>query len=217
MDPTTTVSPEQHKYAQEAAKRVRPEGTKQYEDLHYSKNDRLRSLVDDPFADHDALDKLASPIRSGDRIKFFVLGAGIGGILIAVRLVKSGFLPSQIVIVEVAGGIGGTWYWNRYPGIHCDVESYVYMPLLEEMGYVPTQKYASGVEIRSYLTQILERFELLDRVLYRTQINGLEWDEGTQTWRAGLTTRRGPEGKDKETLWMNAEFAILASGVFPCK
>jgi len=209
------MSQEQLKYAQEAAKRLRSDGSKQYQDLHCSDNERLRSLVDDPFADHVALDKLVSPITSGDRIKFLILGAGIGGITNAVRLVKAGFTPDQILIVETAGGAGGTWYWNRYPGLHCDVESYVYLPLLEETGYAPTQKYASGVEIRSYLVQLLEQFGLSARVLYRTQISGLQWDDSTQKWRADMTTSRGPDGKNKGALWVNADFAILVSGVFP--
>ncbi|KAF2678096.1 FAD/NAD(P)-binding domain-containing protein [Lentithecium fluviatile CBS 122367] len=212
MDPAT-MSPERLKYAQEAAKRQRSEGTKQYVDLHYTDNDRLRSLIDDPFADHKALDGFPSPLNSGDHIKFLILGAGIGGIVSAVRLVQAGFTPEQIVIAEVAGGVGGTWYWNRYPGLHCDVEAYVYLPLLEETGYMPTQKYASGVEIRTYLVQLLQRFGLLERVLFRTKISGLQWDDGNHTWRTDMTTTRGPEGKEKGTIWANAEFVILVSGV----
>ncbi|KAF2248190.1 FAD/NAD(P)-binding domain-containing protein [Trematosphaeria pertusa] len=209
------MTPVQQKYMQEAAKRKRPEGTQQFQQLHFSDNDRLRGLVHDPFADHDALDKLPLPIQSGDRIKFLIMGAGIGGILNAVRLVQAGFAPDQIVLVEAAGGLGGTWYWNRYPGLHCDVESYVYMPLIEEMDYVPSHKYASGVEIRSYLTQVVERFRLSDRILYRTQLNGLQWDGSMRAWKIDMTTSRGPGGRDKSAFWVNADFVILVSGLFP--
>lgn len=108
---------EQDKYAAEAAKRRRPEGLAQFLDLHYSDSDRLRHLVDDPFADHEALDKLEAPMKSGDRVKFLIVGAGVGGILNAVRLIQAGFAADQIRFIEVAGGIGGTWYWNRSDGL----------------------------------------------------------------------------------------------------
>jgi hypothetical protein len=107
------MPPEQQKFMAEAAKRRRPDGMSQFQELHYSDNHRLRHLADDLFADHEALDKLEPPFQSGDQIKFLILGAGMGGILNAVRLVQAGFAPDQIRIVDVAGGIGGTWYWNR--------------------------------------------------------------------------------------------------------
>ncbi len=50
-------------------------------------------------------------------------------------------------MIEVAGDFGGTWYWNRYPGVQCDIESYIYLPLLEQLGTMPTLKYAYGPEI----------------------------------------------------------------------
>jgi hypothetical protein len=110
-----SMPPEQQKYMAEAAKRRRPDGTAQFQALDSSTNERLRHLGDDPFADHEALDMLTQPpVKSGDRIKFLIAGAGMGGILNAVRLVQAGFSPQQIRIVEPAGGIGGTWYWNRY-------------------------------------------------------------------------------------------------------
>ncbi|KAF2740337.1 FAD/NAD(P)-binding domain-containing protein [Polyplosphaeria fusca] len=209
------LSADQKKYEEEKAKRERADGASQFQLLHFSDNDRLRRLVDDPWADHDALDKLSIPFESGGRIKFLILGAGIGGILNAARLVQAGFKPEQIVIIEGAGGVGGTWYWNRYPGLHCDVEAYVYMPMLEEMEYMPTQKYASHAEIRAYLNKLLERYGLTDRVLCRTQVNGLQWDENIHAWKVDMTTGRGPEGKDMSTLWVNADIPILASGLFP--
>jgi cation diffusion facilitator CzcD-associated flavoprotein CzcO len=69
------------------------------------------------------------------------VGGGFHGLLNAHHLVTSGGLKSdEIAIVDRAGGWGGTWYWNRYPGVMCDVEGYSYMPLLEETGYVPTKR-----------------------------------------------------------------------------
>ena len=103
----------QQKFGEEAAKRLRADGLSQYQTLHHSSEDRLRQLADDPFADHASLDKLPPAIKSEDRIKFLIVGAGVGGILNAVYLIKAGFSADQIRIVESAGGIGGTWYWNR--------------------------------------------------------------------------------------------------------
>ncbi|KAI0129109.1 hypothetical protein BJ170DRAFT_360437 [Xylariales sp. AK1849] len=209
------MPPELVKFRDEAAKRVRTDGMAQYQELHHSDNDRLRHLVDDPFADHAALDQLIPPVKSGDRVKFLVTGAGMGGILNAVRLIQAGFSVEQICIVEVAGGIGGTWYWNRYPGLHCDVEAYVYLPLLEEMGYMPSKKYASGLEIRSHLIEVARKFGLEDRILYRTQVNGLQWDDSIHGWRADMTTGRGEGGLEISPLWLNANFVIMTTGLFP--
>jgi hypothetical protein len=114
----TAVPPEQ-KYLIEAAKRKRADGLKQFEELQFSDNNRLRSLADDPWADHAALDILPAPINDGGRVKFLISGAGMGGIAMAIRLIKEGFTADQIILVDAAGGIGGTWYWNRYPGLHC--------------------------------------------------------------------------------------------------
>ncbi|KAH6654508.1 hypothetical protein BKA67DRAFT_518121 [Truncatella angustata] len=205
----------QQKFMEEAAKRKRADGMAQFQELHFSSEDRLRHLVDDPFADHAALDKLPWPIKSGDRIKFLILGAGMGGILNAVRLIQHGFHAEQIRIVEVAGGIGGTWYWNRYPGLHCDVEAYVYLPMLEETGYMPSKKYASGKEIRSYLVNLVKQFGLEDRIMFRTQANGVQWSEELRAWRADLATRHGASGKEETQFSIDAEFVLLATGLFP--
>lgn len=110
------------KYQQEAAKRLRDDGIKQFEPLHFSDNERLRSLVDDRWADHAALDALPVPVSAHERIKFLVVGAGIGGIVMAVKLLQKGFRAAEILLVDAAGGVGGTWYWNRYPvGPHLHV------------------------------------------------------------------------------------------------
>src|SRR5215469_11771549 len=84
-----------------------------------------------------------------------IVGGGIAGVLAGARLRQAGL--QRICIVDAAGGIGGTWYWNRYPGVMCDVESYSYLPMLEELGYVPTRRYAFGEEIRSHLEAVADR------------------------------------------------------------
>ncbi|RAR14303.1 flavin-binding monooxygenase-like family protein [Stemphylium lycopersici] len=107
--------PAEQKYLLEAAKRKREEGPKQFEQPHFSDNERLRGLVDDVWADHDALDALPMPIEKDGRAKFLILGTGMGGIVIAVKLIQKGFRAKDILLVDTAGGVGGTWYWNRYP------------------------------------------------------------------------------------------------------
>ncbi|KAF1967759.1 FAD/NAD(P)-binding domain-containing protein [Bimuria novae-zelandiae CBS 107.79] len=206
---------EQLKFAEEAAKRRHPDGAQQFQELHFSDSDRLCSLVDDIFADHAALDKRPLPIASGGHTKFLIMGAGMGGILNAIKLIQAGFKQDDIVLIEVGGGIGGTWYWNRYPGLHCDVESYCYLPMLEETGYVPSCKYTSAVEIRNYLEQLVEKFGLEGRILYRTQVSSLQWDEDTKSWKIDMTMGHGEGGKEKSTVWVNADIAILAGGIFP--
>ena len=84
---------------------------------------------DDPFTPYIQRDPVA------DAVDVVVVGGGIAGVLAGARLRQAGI--SRIRIIDQAGGIGGTWYWNRYPGVMCDVESHIYIPMLEELGYVP--------------------------------------------------------------------------------
>ncbi|KAL6703136.1 hypothetical protein ACN47E_010198 [Coniothyrium glycines] len=215
IESSESALPPEAKYLAEAAKRRRDDGMNQFEQLHFSQDSRLRGLAADIYADHAALDKLPAPIKNGERIKFAILGAGMGGIVMAIKLINKGFRADQILLVETGGGVGGTWYWNRYPGLHCDVESYVYLPLLEESGYIPKQKYSAGVEIRHHLESLVEKYGLKDRVYFRTQGSGLVWDEAKKVWKVDLTTHRGPEGQEETKLSILADFVILASGIFP--
>jgi cation diffusion facilitator CzcD-associated flavoprotein CzcO len=236
IESNDAAMPPEQKYFVEAAKRKRAEGTKQFEQLHFSESDRLRSLAEDPWVNHAALDNLQLPIHDGNQVKFLITGAGMGGITMAIKLIKAGFTADQFLIVETAGGIGGTWYWNRYPGLHCklilsqkcqdshglmdllmvgDIESYCYVPFLEDTGYMPKQKYASGVEIRTYLEDLVKQFGLQDRIIFRSQVDKLQWDERDHAWHADITIRRGPEGKEQKDLSIRADFVTLASGLFP--
>ncbi|KAI8635410.1 FAD/NAD(P)-binding domain-containing protein [Xylariaceae sp. FL1651] len=203
----------QEKYTVEAQKRVKPEGLAQFQELADSDHDRLRHLVDDIWADHAALDAQPSPLSPGDCPKFLIAGAGIGGVVSAVRLIQQGFAADQIRLIDTAGGVGGTWYWNRYPGLHCDVEAYIYMPLLEDMGFMPSHKYASGIEIRNYLAQVVKKYKLEDKILFRTQMNKLEWNDDARYWEVDLSTRRGPKGQEQVSLAVKAEFVYLTAGL----
>jgi cation diffusion facilitator CzcD-associated flavoprotein CzcO len=102
--------------------------------------------------------------------------------------------------------------WNRFPGLHCDVESYVYLPLLEETGYVPRQKYASGAEVREHAERIAEKRNLVDKTLFRADIEGVQWDDNAQLWNITATEHREPtENPIKRTF--RAEYVYLAAGV----
>jgi cation diffusion facilitator CzcD-associated flavoprotein CzcO len=124
-----------------------------------------------------------------DEVDVVVVGAGIAGLLAGAELRKAGV--ERIRLVDQAGGVGGTWYWNRYPGVMCDVESYQYLPMLEELGYVPTRKYAFGDEIRHHLESIADRFDLVDEALFHTGVTRAEWDDEAARWR--ISTDRGDE------------------------
>lgn len=107
------------------------------------------------------------------KVRVLIAGAGFGGLLFAVRLLQSGFLrATEILFVDAAGGFGGTW-WNKYPGLACDIESYTYMPLLEETKYMPSQKYVNGPELREHANRIAGQWNLSERTLFQTVVNKL--------------------------------------------
>ena len=119
---------------------------------------------DDPYADPEFT---REPLH--DRVEAVVVGGGFGGLLAAARLRQAGV--EDIRVIEKGGDFGGTWYWNRYPGIHCDIESYIYLPLLEEVGYVPKWRYAPGEEIRQHAAAIGRHFDLYDDACFQTQVD----------------------------------------------
>lgn len=201
------------RYAEEAQKRLRPEGLAQFLPLKQAQEERLRSLSDDPWVDHSDLNAKPSPITSNATYKFFVLGAGFGGLVYAVQAIESGLATAEdIRLVDAAGGFGGTWYWNRYPGLHCDVESYIYLPLLEETGYIPTQKYAAGKEIREHAERVAQHWGLSDKTLFRTDVKSAEWNEKTELWDVRFTEYRGPDEAPVE-YQIRAQYVYLAAGV----
>ena len=130
-----------------------------------------------------------------------IVGGGIAGILAGAHLRKAGI--ERIRIVDAAGGIGGTWYWNRYPGVMCDVESYQYLPMLEELDYIPTRRYAFGDEIRQHLQSVAERFNLVPDALFHTSVIQTTWDDDTGRWT--VHTDRG------DTL--TCRYYVLAVGI----
>ena len=136
-----------------------------------------------------------------DQCEILVVGAGFAGLLLWFRLREAGFV--DVRFCEKGGDVGGTWYWNRYPGVACDVEAYSYLPLLEEMGYIPSMKFASGFEILEYCQAMADKFGFYDRCLFHTTVEKTEWDETTGMWR--VHTDRGDA--------MRARYVILANGI----
>ena len=136
-----------------------------------------------------------------DECEILVVGAGFSGLLLWHKLSQAGF--TDVRFCEKGGDVGGTWYWNRYPGIACDVESYSYFPLLEEMGYFPSMKFASGFEIFEYCQKMAEKFGFYDRCLFHTTVEKTEWDEDAGRWI--VYTNRGDA--------MRARYLIQANGI----
>ncbi|MGD8832099.1 MAG: NAD(P)/FAD-dependent oxidoreductase, partial [Pseudomonadales bacterium] len=136
-----------------------------------------------------------------DECEILVVGAGFAGLLLWYKLSRAGF--TDVRFCEKGGDVGGTWYWNRYPGIACDVEAYSYLPLLEEMGYFPSMKFASGFEIMEYCQSMAEKFGFYDHCLFHTTVERTEWDEAAGRWT--VFTDRGDA--------MRARYVILANGI----
>ena len=180
------------KYGVERDKRLVP-GRADIRDL--SSDEHFARYRDDPFTPVAERDPIT------DEVDVLIIGGGIAGLLAGVELRKAGV--ERIRIVDQAGGIGGTWYWNRYPGVMCDVESYIYLPMLEELGYVPRHRYAFGEEIRLHLQAIADRFDLVGDALFHTGVTRAEWDDDASRWR--VRTDRGD--------LLSSRYYVLAVGI----
>lgn len=200
------------KYEEEKRKRLRADGDAQYEELESSTFSQLKSLEEDPWVDHDHLNSQPQILKDGQEVKFLALGAGFGGLVFSSYLVDAGFKPTDIYLVDTAGGFGGTWYWNRYPGLACDVEASIYLPWLERTGYRPRHRYAYGDEIRRYTERVAEEFGLKGQGVFRTRIESLTWDEARSRWVAVMEQYRGPKEAPLR-LSVKAQYIILANGV----
>ncbi|MEE1738682.1 NAD(P)/FAD-dependent oxidoreductase [Streptomyces sp. BE147] len=166
------------RYRLERERRVRPDGARQYRDT----DAEFGYYAADPYAGEPAG---REPLH--DIVDVAVVGGGFGGILAGARLRQQGV--ERVRIVEKGGDFGGTWYWNRYPGIHCDIESHVYLPMLDETGYVPEWKYSPGEEIRRHAMRVARKFTLYTDALFSTAVTSLAWDEASGTWT--VSTDRG--------------------------
>jgi cyclohexanone monooxygenase len=179
------------KYRQERDKRLRPDANDQYVEV---KGD-FRHYVDDPYVEPGFT---RAPLA--DTVDVLVIGGGFGGLLAAARLRETGV--ERIRIVEKGGDFGGTWYWNRYPGAQCDIESYIYLPLLEETGYLPREKYSFAAEIREHARRIGEHFDLYKDACFQTEIRDIRWLEDEQRWL--VSTNRDDA--------MKARYVVMSNG-----
>jgi cation diffusion facilitator CzcD-associated flavoprotein CzcO len=179
------------KYREERDRRLRPDANAQYVEVAGD----FSRYVDDPYVEpgftraplHDAVDVL-------------VVGGGFGGQIAAARLREAGV--KDIRIIEKGGDFGGTWYWNRYPGAQCDVEAYIYLPLLEETNYIPKEKYSFAAEIRAHARRIGETFDLYSKACFQTEIREVRWLEDEKRWL--ITTNRDDR--------MKARYVVMSSG-----
>ncbi|MCB2050380.1 MAG: NAD(P)/FAD-dependent oxidoreductase [Novosphingobium sp.] len=181
------------KYQQERERRLKKEGTDQYNFAEGA----LEHFADDPYAGEP-------PAREAlvEDLDVLVIGGGFGGLQAGATFRKNGI--DNFRILDIAADFGGTWYWNRYPGLRCDVESYIYLPFLEETGYMPTERYVRGSEIFAYCQLLGRQFDLYDRALFQTKVAGMEWNEGKARWI--VQTDRGDR--------FAARFVTTQSGIF---
>jgi cyclohexanone monooxygenase len=179
------------KYREERDRRLREDGNEQYIEV----KGEFAHFLDDPYAEPGFA---REPLR--DEVEVLVIGGGFGGLLAGARLRQAGV--EDIRIIDPASEFGGTWYWNRYPGIACDIESYTYLPLLEEVGYVPKEKYSFGPEILEHSQAIARKFDLYRDVCFQTRVEKLRWDEDAARWI--VSTNRGDR--------MKAHYVCLATG-----
>ncbi|KAL2826225.1 hypothetical protein BDW59DRAFT_161063 [Aspergillus cavernicola] len=181
--------------------------------IYHSTNAWLKDLAYDPWPNSIVqTESIDSSRAATTHTRVLIVGAGYGGLLFSVRLLQAGFSLEDLILVDSAGGFGGTWYWNRYPGLMCDIESYIYMPLLEETGHAPSRKYVPGEELRGHAETIAAKWQLQERTLFHTTVKSLEWDEDEGQWIAQAVRSSTGEKEGNSTLTITATLAILATG-----
>jgi cyclohexanone monooxygenase len=190
-DPGIDLDAMRKKYREERDKRLRPDGNAQYRALEGD----LARLLEDPYVEpgftREALE---------EDLDVVVIGGGFSGLCTGARLREAGI--ESLRMIEAGGDFGGTWYWNRYPGVQCDIESYIYLPLLEELGTLPTLKYAYGPEIFAHAQAIGRHFDLYRDALFQTQVTAIRWEESLARWV--LSTQRGDS--------LRPRFVVVANG-----
>jgi cation diffusion facilitator CzcD-associated flavoprotein CzcO len=178
------------KYLHERDKRLRMEGNAQYLEVA----NELADYNDDPYTEW------VQRAPCNDEVQVAIIGGGFGGLLMGGRLREAGF--HDIRVIEKAGDFGGTWYWNRYPGAACDVESYCYLPMLEELNYIPKHKYSFAPEIFEHSKAIARHYDLYKNACLQTGVKEMRWDENSGRWI--IQTDRG------DTI--RAQFVAMANG-----
>ncbi|MEM9624232.1 MAG: NAD(P)/FAD-dependent oxidoreductase, partial [Pseudomonadota bacterium] len=178
------------KYLEERDKRLRDDANEQYIEVAGD----FSNYVDDPYA--KAVER--EPLH--DTVEIVIIGGGFGGLLLGGRLREAGF--TDIRVIEKGGDFGGTWYWNRYPGAMCDVEAYCYLPMLEELDYIPKHKYSFAPEIMQHTQNIARHYGLYENACLSTEVTDLSWDAEDEYWL--VSTNRGDR--------MRARYVAMANG-----
>ena len=178
------------KYSAEREKRLRSDGIDQFVEM----KGQFAHFLEDSYVEVTPRKPLT------DEVTVALIGAGLTGLVVGARLVQAGI--TDVRLIDKAGDVGGTWYWNRYPGARCDIESYIYMPLLEETGYIPTEKYALGTEIQQHCQRIARHFGLYGNACLSTEITAVEWGGEESRWL--IHTNRGD--------LMRAQFIVIGNG-----
>ena len=192
----TTTAPEfdpdalRDRYRRERDKRLRPDGNEQYVEMA----GRFSRYLEDPYCQPEPRPPC---VELADVV---LIGGGFSGLIAGARLRQAGV--ADIRIIEKGGDFGGTWYWNRYPGAQCDVEAYVYLPFLEETGYIPTEKYVRAPEILEHCRRLADHFDLRRAALLSTEVTSVDWDPAGSRWV--IRTNRGDE--------LRARFLAMGNG-----
>ena len=189
---TDTFDPDllRDRYRSERDKRLRSDANEQYIEIA----GQFAHYLDDPYVEVQERAALF------DEVQVAIIGGGFGGLLAGARLREAGI--EDLRVIEKGGDFGGTWYWNRYPGAACDIESYVYLPLLEEVGFMPSRKYATAPEILQHSRNIANHFRLYENACLSTEVTDLTWDDSDRRWI--ISTNRGDQ--------MRARFVVMANG-----
>jgi len=178
------------KYREERDKRLRTDGNEQYVEV----TGIFERYIDDPHVESTEREPLF------DEVTVAFIGGGFAGLVTGAKLHEAGI--DDVRIIEKGGDFGGTWYWNRYPGAQCDTAAFVYLPLLEETGHMPSEKYTHAPEILDHSRRIGRHFDLYDNAVFSTEVTSLTWDDDARRWI--IRTNRGDQ--------MRARFVAMGTG-----
>jgi len=171
------------KYIAERDKRLRPDGNDQYIEVE----GQFAHYVDDPYLE------VVQRAPLFDEVEVAFIGGGFSGLVTGAALKQAGI--DDVRIIEKGGDFGGTWYWNRYPGAQCDTAAFIYLPLLEETGHMPTEKYTHAPEILEHCQRIANHYGLYENACLSTEVTDAKWDEKSSRWI--ICTNRGDEMRAK--------------------
>ncbi len=178
------------KYQIERDKRLRDDANEQYVEV----SGDFAHYVDDPYVEREERDPI------DDEMNVVIIGGGFGGLMTGARFREAGI--EDIHVIEAGGDFGGTWYWNRYPGAQCDIESYCYLPLLEELNYMPKEKYSYAPEIYEHSQRIAKEYDLYDGAIFQTKVTELHWLEDEARWLV----------KTDRDDTLRARFVVMSTG-----